>query len=45
MHRVAELTLRSVVTSLAVSLQGTSVVAGQMPVAWKRQTGPQIAPG
>jgi hypothetical protein len=45
MPTVAELTLRSVVTSLAVSLERAVAVVAQMPAAWQRQTGPQIAPG
>ena len=45
MHTVAEFTARSMVTSLAVSLEGTSAVAGQMPAAWQPKTRPQVAPG
>jgi hypothetical protein len=45
MHTVAELTLRSVLTSLATSIEGTVPAADHAPGAWQRETGPQIAPG
>jgi hypothetical protein len=45
MHTVAELTLRSVLASLAASIEGTVPAADHEPAAWQRETGPQIAPG
>ncbi len=43
MHTVATLTLRSLLTRLATALEGTAAAAGEKPVFWQRDTGPQTA--
>jgi hypothetical protein len=45
MHTVAKLTLRSVLASLAASIEGIVPAADHEPVAWQEETGPQAAPG
>jgi hypothetical protein len=45
LHTVAELTLRSVLASFAMSIESPVPAAGHEAAAWQRETGPQIAPG
>jgi hypothetical protein len=45
MHTVAELTLRSVLASFAMFIEGTVPAAGHDAAAWQRETGPQTIPG
>jgi hypothetical protein len=45
MHKVAELTMRSLLTSIAALLEGARPAEARTPPMRSRENGPQIAPG
>jgi len=45
MHKVAEFTMRSLLTSIAALLEGGGPAENQTPPVGSRENGPQVAPG